>query len=94
MAPGFWKKFYKVATILVVVVTLVLSIYIMAHKMGLSDKLDFGAGAYYYTDSPNFEEVIPEKSMVTGFPKWVYFALFFGWGYLMYRLWVWIDKKK
>ena len=93
MPPGIWKKIYKVATILVVAATLVLSVYIMAHKLGLSDSLDFGAGAYYYADIPNFEEIIPDTPVRTGPPLWVYIVLFLGWGYLMYRLWVWIDKK-
>ena len=93
MAPGIWKKIYKVATILVVAATLVLSVYIMAHKLGLSDSLDFGAGAYYYADIPNFDEIIPDTPAKTGLPLWVYIVLFLGWGYLMYRLWVWIDKK-
>ena len=30
----------------------------------------------------------------TKVPYWVHVVLFLGWGWLMYRLWVWIDKRK
>lgn len=94
MAPGIWKKIYKVATILVVAATLVLSIYIMAHKLGLSDSLDFGAGAYYYADIPGYEEIFRDDVYKTNVPYWVHVVLFLCWGWLMYRLWIWIDKRK
>ncbi len=93
MASGWKNKLFKVATILVIAVTLVLSVYIMAKRLGLSDNLDFGAGAYYYADIPNFEEVIPDKAMPTRLPLVAYIAIFLAWGWLMYKLWKWIDKK-
>ena len=76
-----------------VVATLGLSLYIMVRHMGLVDRLDFGAGAYYYADIPNFSDTFNEDAYQAGLPFWVYVVLFLGWGFLMYRLWVWIDGR-
>lgn len=69
------------------------AIYLMAHRSGLQDDLDFGAGAYYYTDIPDFEKYMKWDAFQAGLPFWVYVVLFLLWGALMYRLWIWIDKK-
>jgi len=86
-------KIYKVITIAVVVITLSLALYIMANRLGLVDGLDFGAGAYYYADSPQIQDIAGEASYSTKVPVWVHIVLFLCWGWLMYRLWVWIDKR-
>jgi len=85
---------YKVATILVVVATLVIAIYIMAHRLGLSDNLDFGAGAYYYADIPDYQKVINDDIYQAKLPYIIYVVLFLAWGALMWKLWKWIDKRK
>lgn len=71
-----------------------IALYIMRHQLGLNKDLDFGAGAYYYADIPDYEKVDADGRYVTHIPKWVYYALFFVWGFLMYRLWVWISRDK
>ena len=84
---------FKVITIVVVVITLLLAVYIMVNQLGLVKGYDFGAGAYYYADIPGFESVVRDDAYRTKVPLWVHIVLFLGWGWLMYRLWVWIDKR-
>lgn len=62
-------------------------LYIMANGLGLSDELDFGAGAYYYADIPAFERFLRSEAYATEIPFAVHLALFLAWGWLMYRLW-------
>ncbi len=72
---------------------LVSALYIMWHRLGLVDELDFGAGAYYYADIPNYEKYVREDVYATSVPYWVHVVLFLCWGWLMYRLWCWIEKR-
>lgn len=88
------RIFFKVITIIVAVVTLVVALYIMVHHLGLVDSLDFGAGSYYYADIPEFEKVIDTESYDSQLPLWLAIILFLAWGALMYWLWTRIDKKK
>ena len=87
---------FKVITIVVVVITLVLAVYIMLKRQGVVDDYDFGAGAYYYADIPTeeYQKIDKEGTFTTSVPKWIYYVLFFAWGYLMWRLWIWIDGRK
>lgn len=87
------KVMAKVATIALIVITLILALYIMANRLGLSDKLDFGAGAYYYADIPDFKKYVREDLFQTKVPYWIHVLLFLIWGWLMYKLWCWIDRK-
>ena len=84
----------KAVTVTVAAATLCLALYIMANRLGLSESYDFGAGAYYYADIPGFESVVRDDAYRTEVPLWVHIVLFLGWGWLMYRLWVWIDSRK
>lgn len=86
------KTIYKVVTIITIAATLLCAAYIMANCLGLSDKLDFGAGAYYYADIPEFKKYLADEAYHSSIPYWVYVLLFLCWGWLMYRLWCWIDK--
>lgn len=82
----------RVAALVVGCITLLAVIYIMANGLGLQDSLDFGAGAYYYADIPEFDKYTADDAYKPSLPYWVYVALFLIWGFLMYRLWKWIDK--
>ena len=93
MVPERRKKLYKAVTILAVVAVLGCAVWIMARQLGLAPEYDFGAGAYYYADIPGYEKVIRDDVYHTDVPVWVHIALFLAWGWLMYRLWVWIDKR-
>lgn len=76
----------------VILVTLAAAVYIMANHLGLSDSLDFGAGAYYYADMPGFEKLVNSSHYTSQTPMWALIALFLLWGAAMYRLWGWIEK--
>ena len=84
---------YKAVTIIMVVTVLILSVYIMVNKLGLVEGYDFGGGAYYYVDIPEFEKIVNQDGYSAKTPLWVHVALFLSWGWLMWRLWLWIDKK-
>ncbi len=86
---------FKVITILLVVITLILAVYIIINQLGLVKGYDFGAGAYYYADIPadQYDEIVNEDAYETSVPHWVFYVLFFAWGYLMWRLWVWIETR-
>ena len=87
------KKTGRVITIIVGVITLLVALYIMINSLGLSESLDFGAGAYYYADIPGFEKFVRNDAYDSHLPLWLAIVLFLAWGFLMYRLWVWIDNK-
>ena len=76
-----------------IVTVLVLAAYIMVNRLGLVEGYDFGGGAYYYVDIPGFDDIVDERAYATTVPVWVHVVLFFAWGWLMWRLWLWIDSK-
>ena len=86
------KKAGKVMTVIVAVVTLLAVIYIMINRIGLQDELDFGAGAYYYADIPEFEKYEKSVGYKARLPYVVYVILFLAWGALMYKVWKKLDK--
>lgn len=88
------NKTSKVITIIVVVVTLIIAVYIMARGLGLVEELDFGAGAYYYADIPGFEKYVRDDAYDSNLPLPLAIALFLAWGALMYALWKWVDRRK
>ena len=88
------KRIVKVLTLTVIGATVLSALYIMANGLGLQDSLDFGAGAYYYADIPEFQKYLAWDAFKEGLPYWVYVVLFLVWGALMYLLWLWIDKRK
>ena len=86
------KKAGKFLTVIVAVVTLLAVIYIMINRIGLQDELDFGAGAYYYADIPEFEKYEKSVGYKARLPYVVYVILFLAWGALMYKVWKKLDK--
>lgn len=84
---------YKAVTILMVVAVLVTAGYIMFNHLGLVEGYDFGGGAYYYVDIPEFEKIVDQDAFKAKTPVWVHAVLFIAWGWLMWRLWLWIDGK-
>ena len=74
--------------------SIVVSVIIVMYKnMGLISKFDFGAGAYYYTDIPNFEKYINNSIFKTKLSIWFLITLFLIWGVFVYKLWCYIDRK-
>lgn len=87
------KKMMTAVTVAVFVAVVICAVYIAANRLGVVDGYDFGAGAYYYADIPGYENLINEDSYKASVPVWVHIVLFLVWGWLMYRLWSWIDRK-
>ncbi len=79
---------------MVFIIVICAVLYIMFNGIGLNKDMDFGAGAYYYADIPNFEKYTEKSNFVSNIPKSIYILLFLVWGVLMYYLWTWIDKRK
>lgn len=86
------KKLWKLFGIVFILAVIILAIYIMINGLGLVDGLNFGAGAYYYADIPQFAKYVNGEHFTSAFPMWVHIALFLLWGAAMYKLWTWIDK--
>lgn len=86
------NKISRIATAVVGVVVLLIAFYIMGNRLGLIDELDFGAGAYFYADIPNVER-FDTSTYVTVVPRWVHIVLFLAWGFLMYKLWSFVEKR-
>ncbi len=87
------RKLMKIFGIVFVVAVIGLAVYIMANGLGLVDGLDFGAGAYYYADIPQFAKYVNGEHFKSAFPMWSHIVLFLICGVLMYKLWIWLDKK-
>lgn len=87
-------KIIRTVTAIVAVTVLICSIVIVTLRLGLVEGYDFGAGAYYYADIPGFEKIMNDEAYKTSVPVWLHIVLFLGWGWLMYRLWIWIDSRK
>ena len=94
MGKNHRKILFRAVTIVMVAAVLLCALWIMKNRLGLSDEHDFGAGAYYYADIPDFDKVLKDKGIATSIPMWIYIVLFLAWGWLMWRLWCWIDSRK
>lgn len=90
---NYRKTLFKTATVIVIAAVLVVAVHIMVNRLGLVDGYDFGGGAYYYVDIPEFEKIVSQDAYKTSVPVWVHVVLFFFWGWLMWRLWNLIDRK-
>lgn len=86
------KILYKTVTVIMIVTVIVIAAYIMINRLGLIEGYDFGGGAYYYVDIPEFEKIVDEDAFKTTVPVWVHVVLFIAWGWLMWRLWLWLDN--
>ena len=87
------KTVARVALLIVGAAALAAVIYIMVRRLGLNPDLDFGAGAYYYADIPEYEKVLDWDTYQAQLPFWVYVVLFLAWGALMFWLWKRIDRN-
>lgn len=76
------------------VLSLITAIYIMANGLGLIDTLDFGAGAYYYADIPEFSKYTDGAWYTSPTPMWALILLFLLWGALMYGIWCRMESKR
>ncbi len=79
--------------IIIFAVAVVAAVYAMSHRMGQLPGFDFGAGQYYYTDIPGWQKYFLVDAYDNQVPLAVLIGLFFAWGFLMYRLWCFLDRK-
>ena len=86
-------KILPAVTTIMVVAVVICAIVIAARGLGVVEGYDFGAGAYYYADIPGFEKIINDDAFKTSVPLWVHIVIFLAWGWLMWRLWIWIDRR-
>ena len=86
------RLIYRTVTVIMAVAVLAVAVYIMVNRLGLVEGYDFGGGAYYYVDVPGFENLVEEDAFVTSVPVWVHAVIFIAWGWLVWRLWLWIDR--
>lgn len=88
------KTAARIAFLVVGGLILAAAIYIMVRRIGLNPELDFGAGAYYYADIPDYEHRLNWDIYQAQLPFWVYVVLFLAWGALMYWIWKKLDGRK
>ena len=84
----------RVALLVVGGAILAAAVYIMVNRIGLDPEMDFGAGAYYYADIPEYQKVLNWDIYQARLPFWVYVVLFLVWGVFMYWVWTRIDRRK
>jgi hypothetical protein len=87
------KTIMTTVTVIVAVAVVICAVVIAAEGLGLVEGYDFGIGAYYYADIPGFEKIMNDDVYKTSVPLWIHIVLFLGWGYLMWRLWNWIERR-
>ena len=83
---------FRILNVVVLVITIAVALYIMAHGMGLIESLDFGAGAYYYADIPEFAKYTDGGAYLSPVPMWTLIVLFLIWGAIVYKAWKWMDR--
>ncbi|MBQ9451333.1 MAG: hypothetical protein IJU34_08505 [Bacteroidales bacterium] len=88
------KTAARIAFLVVGGLILAAAVYIMVRRIGLNPELDFGAGAYYYADIPDYEHRLNWDIYQAQLPFWVYVVLFLAWGALMYWIWKKLDGRK
>lgn len=90
------KRIFSVVTVLAAVAIVSAALWIILRRQGLVDSYDFGAGAYYYADDPQLQDLAESsaKSYTTAVPTWVHIVLFLAWGWLMWRLWIRVENGK
>lgn len=89
--PGYitWLNRLAVAATIAAIAE---AVHIMKNGFGLLEQLDFGAGAYYYEDIPGFASLVNGSHYQSPVSMPVLIILFLIWGFLMYRLWTWMES--
>ncbi|MGN1182838.1 MAG: hypothetical protein ACI4SR_07535 [Faecalibacillus sp.] len=90
------KRQFNKWGILGIVVFLIISvctIYIIINHIGQVEGVLCGPGQYYYTDIPNWKDYFLKNYYTSKTPTYILIILFFVWGFIMYKVWCWLDKK-
>ena len=80
-------------SLFVLFVAVVISTFMVLHHAGAIEGLDFGCGQYYYTDIPGWQRYFTGNHFVSRYPSMLFIILFFVWGFLMVKFWIWVDKR-
>ncbi len=80
------------AAIVLTLASIAEALHIMKNGQGLIKQLDFGAGAYYYADIPGFASLVNGSHYQSPVSMPVLIVLFLIWGFLMYRLWSFLES--
>ncbi len=88
------KTAARIAFLVVGGLILAAAVYIMVRRIGLNPELDFGAGAYYYADIPDYEHRLNWDIYQAQLPFWVYVVLFLALSLI--HIWIWkkLDGRK
>lgn len=70
-----------------------ISLYIMVNQIGQVEGVLCGPGQYFYTDIPNWRDYFLRDYYHSSTPMIVLIAIFFIWGWIMFKLWGWLDKN-
>ena len=89
--PGYitWLNRLAVAATIAAIAE---AVHIMKNGFGLLEQLDFGAGSYYYEDIPGFASLVNGSHYQSPVSMPILIILFLIWGFLMYRLWTWMES--
>ena len=89
--PGYitWLNRLAVAATIAAIAE---AVHIMKNGFGLLEQLDFDAGAYYYEDIPGFASLVNGSHYQSPVSMPILIILFLIWGFLMYRLWTWMES--
>lgn len=87
------KTLFCIVNYIILALVLGTAVYIMINGMGLIESMDFGAGAYYYADIPEFTKYTDGSWYTSPVPMWTLIALFLIWGAFMYKIWDWMERK-
>ena len=81
----------SIAALVVGLLVLAAAVYVMVNGLGLNPDLDFGAGAYYYADIPDYQKTLDWDVYTARLPFWVYLLLFLLWGWIIWKVWKKMD---
>lgn len=87
------SKFLTRFCVILFVLSIIASVYVMINGVGLIDGLNVGSGQYYFTDIPNWKDYFLNDAYKSPFGIPFLTFLFVVWGVIMYKLWVWLDKR-
>ena len=87
------KTLFCIVNYIVLALALSTAAYIMVNGMGLIESMDFGAGAYYYADIPEFAKYTDGSWYTSPVHMWAVVAVYLIWSAFMYKMWGWMDRK-
>lgn len=88
-------KYLNRLALVIFSIVLCSALFIMKNDIGLIEGMNFGPGSYYYTDIPGWQQIFYTSEHITPNTDHpiLFLAFFIGWGLLMWKAWVFCDKK-